>query len=92
MPSNPVQGAGYRFVGPKVIILTIIFYLIPLSAIIVYSLYRPFLSLLDPLMHDQNPLMYEEQLFILVASAGALGSLVRALRFFYWYVGNRELV
>lgn len=34
----------------------------------------------------------EERLFLIVALAGALGSLVHALRSFYWYVGNRELV
>jgi hypothetical protein len=34
----------------------------------------------------------EERLFFIVALAGALGSLVHALRSFYWYVGNRELV
>ena len=34
----------------------------------------------------------EGRLFLIVALAGALGSLVHALRSFYWYVGNRELV
>lgn len=34
----------------------------------------------------------EERLLLIVAFAGALGSLVHALRSFYWYVGNRELV
>jgi hypothetical protein len=34
----------------------------------------------------------EERLFLIVALAGALGSSVHALRSFYWYVGNRELV
>lgn len=38
------------------------------------------------------PLSDEERLFLIVALAGALGSLVHALRSFYWYVGNRELV
>lgn len=34
----------------------------------------------------------EERLLILVMTAGALGSLVHALRSAYWYVGNRNLV
>ncbi|MGE5457580.1 MAG: hypothetical protein ACM3RX_04435 [Methanococcaceae archaeon] len=38
------------------------------------------------------PLSDEERLFLIVALAGALGSSVHALRSFYWYVGNRELV
>jgi hypothetical protein len=37
--------------------------------------------------------MWDEQRFlILVMTAGALGSLVHALRSAYWYVGNRNLV
>jgi hypothetical protein len=31
-------------------------------------------------------------LFIIVALAGSLGSLVHALRSVYWYIGNRSLV
>ncbi len=34
----------------------------------------------------------EQRLLILVVAAGALGSLVHALRSAYWYVGNRNLV
>ena len=34
----------------------------------------------------------EQRLLILVITAGALGSLVHALRSAYWYVGNRNLV
>jgi hypothetical protein len=34
----------------------------------------------------------EARLIFIVAMAGALGSLVHALRSLYWYVGNRELV
>ena len=34
----------------------------------------------------------EQRLLILVIAAGALGSLVHALRSAYWYVGNRNLV
>ncbi len=34
----------------------------------------------------------EVRLLLIVALAGALGSLVHALRSLYWYVGNRELV
>jgi hypothetical protein len=35
---------------------------------------------------------YEVRLFLIVVLAGALGSLVHALRSLYWYVGNRALV
>lgn len=35
---------------------------------------------------------YEMRLILLVAMAGALGSLVHAFRSFFWYVGNREFV
>jgi hypothetical protein len=35
---------------------------------------------------------HEQRLLILVMTAGALGSLVHALRSAYWYVGNRNLV
>jgi len=38
------------------------------------------------------PISDEQRLFFIIALAGALGSLVHALRSFYWYVGNRELV
>jgi len=34
----------------------------------------------------------EVRLIFIVAMAGALGSMVHALRSLYWYVGNRELV
>ncbi|MBM3150358.1 MAG: hypothetical protein FJZ88_10110 [Chloroflexi bacterium] len=34
----------------------------------------------------------EVRLIFIVAMAGALGSLVHALRSLYWYIGNRELV
>lgn len=44
------------------------------------------------LFRHEFPLTDEERLFFIVALAGALGSLVHALRSFYWYVGNRELV
>ena len=44
------------------------------------------------LFRQEFPLTDEERLFFIVALAGALGSLVHALRSFYWYVGNRELV
>ena len=37
--------------------------------------------------------IYDEiRLLFIVSFAGALGSLVHALRSFYWYIGNRELV
>lgn len=33
----------------------------------------------------------EAQLFVIVALAGALGSMIHSFRSFAWYVGNREL-
>jgi hypothetical protein len=44
------------------------------------------------LFRQEFPISEDGRLFIIVALAGALGSLVHALRSFYWYVGNRELV
>jgi len=38
------------------------------------------------------PVSDEVRLILIVALAGALGSLVHALRSLYWYAGNRELV
>ena len=38
------------------------------------------------------PISDEARLLLIVAVAGALGALVHALRSFYWYVGNRQLV
>ena len=52
----------------------------------------------QPSEHDVNlfgvtwKMSDEERLLILVMTAGALGSLVHALRSAYWYVGNRNLV
>lgn len=79
--ANPAQGPGDRFVGPAGIVLTK-FYLILLSGTIVYNLVYSWLP--------QEP--GEKDLFLLVASAGALGSLVHALRSFYRIIGNCELV
>ncbi len=42
---------------------------------------------------SSNPSIDSEvQLFALVLLAGALGSMVHALRSLYWYIGNRQLV
>jgi hypothetical protein len=38
------------------------------------------------------PVADEVRLIVIVAMAGALGSLVHALRSVYWYIGHRELV
>ena len=38
------------------------------------------------------PTVTDERMFFLVLLAGALGGLVHALRSFFWYVGQRELV
>jgi hypothetical protein len=79
--ANPAQGPGDRFVGPAGIVLTK-FYLILLSGTIVYNLVYSWLP--------QE--LGEKDLFLLVASAGAPGSLVHALRSFYRIIGNCELV
>ena len=106
-PTNPAEGPGDRFVGPTGIVLTMT-YLLLLSAIIIYSLVQfwpPQEPACPPVNSSNLPvnlpvtfflwpvtISYEGRMFLIVALAGALGSLVHALRSFYWYVGNRELI
>lgn len=40
---------------------------------------------------DRFSITVDEQLFVVVALAGALGGLVHALRSIVWYIGNRQL-
>ncbi len=102
-PTNPLQGPGNRFVGFNGIVL-IAAYLFLFSVILIYSLVQfwPPQALAFSSMNSSNspvtfilwefPISEEGRLFLIVALAGALGSLVHALRSFYWYVGNRDLI
>jgi len=96
-PTNPLQGPGNRFVGNKGIIL-IGTYLLLFSVILIYSLIQfwplQVNSSNSPITLFQWKFFVSDEgrLFIIVAIAGALGSLVHALKSFYWYVGNRELI
>jgi hypothetical protein len=104
--TNSAQGPGHKFVGPIGIVLTLT-YLFLFSAIIICSLVQfwPHPASIDRKANSSNspvlPVTFfewtfeptdEERLLLIVAFAGALGSLVHALRSFYWYVGNRDLV
>lgn len=99
---NPaLQSSSGNIVGLPGILL-MIFFLIFLSVFVIYSLIQ-FLpnesltessnasSAVDYLIWKIN-VKPETQLFITVALAGLLGSLVHTVRSFYWYVGNRALV
>ena len=96
-PINPLQGPGSGFVGNKGIIL-IGNYLFLFSVILIYSLIQfwplQVNSSNSPITLFQWEFFVSDEgrLFIIVAIAGALGSLVHALKSFYWYVGNRELI
>lgn len=92
---------GQKRVGPVGIVLLIV-YVIVLSVVAVYGLIR---FLPEPTSASQNagmlptvtffvwtfPASQEVRLFITVALAGLLGSLVHVLRSLYWYIGNRVL-
>lgn len=43
------------------------------------------------LWEKEHEITLNESLFLLVMASGSLGALLRALRSFYWYAGNREL-
>ena len=94
--------AGANPVGPTGIALTAA-YLIVFSVLLLYH----FVRLWPPAVPAGSsavtsspvaflfwafPISGEARLLLIVAVAGALGALVHALRSFYWYVGNRELV
>ncbi|MDY9927800.1 hypothetical protein [Methanosarcina sp.] len=105
-PVNSPQGPDDRFVMYIGIVL-ILTYLFLFFAIIIYSLVQfwPHPAFIDGKANFWNspvsPVIFfewsfeptdEERLLLIVAFAGALGSLVHALRSFYWYVGDRDLV
>jgi hypothetical protein len=95
-------GVGASLVGPAGIIL-ITAYLILAAVLLLYSLVQfwPPPTLAAGSAPISSPVAFlfwtlsvsdEVRLLFIVAMAGALGSLVHALRSLYWYVGNRELV
>ena len=102
-PAAPKRiGVGASLVGPIGVVL-ITAYLILASILLLYSLVQfwppptpatgsaPALSPVTFLFWTLS-VSDEVRLIFIVALAGALGSLVHALRSLYWYVGNRELV
>ncbi len=95
-------GVGASLVPPVGIVL-ITAYLILASILLLYGLVQFWPSPIPtegsaPASSPANFLFWtltvsdEVRLIFIVAMAGALGSLVHALRSLYWYVGNRELV
>lgn len=95
-------GVGASLVGPVGIIL-ITAYLILASVLLLYGLVQvwPPPAPATGSAPTSSPVAFlfwtfsvsdEVRLIFIVAMAGALGSLVHALRSLYWYVGNRELV
>ena len=105
-PKEPVvperRGVGASLVGPVGIVL-ITAYLILASILLLYSLVQfwPPPTSAEGTAQASSAVAFlfwtlsvsdEVRLIFIVAMAGALGSLVHALRSLYWYVGNRELV
>ncbi len=102
-PAAPKRtGVGASLVGPIGVIL-ITAYLILASILLLYSLVQfwPPPTPATGSAPTSSPVAFlfwtlavsdEVRLIFIVALAGALGSLVHALRSLYWYVGNRELV
>jgi hypothetical protein len=105
-PKEPVRakrtGVGASLVGPVGIVL-ITAYLILAAILLLYSLVQFWpppapaegaasTSASVTFFFWTFPVLDEVRLIFIVAMAGALGSLVHALRSLYWYVGNRELV
>jgi hypothetical protein len=81
-PKNPLAAP----VGLAGVILVMI-YLILLALLLLYGL-----VLFWPSSTPVLPISAESNLILVAALGGALGSLVHALRSFYWYVGHRALV
>ena len=95
-------GVGANLVPPVGIVL-ITAYLILVSFLLMYGLVQfwPLPTPAEGPAPVSSPVTFlfctllvsdEVRLIFIVAMAGALGSLVHALRSLYWYVGNRELV
>lgn len=97
----PHSTVGENFVGPIGIVL-ITAYLILLCIFLLYSVaaFWPSATLAGESAPSSLPITFfgltfsvsdEVRLLLIVALAGALGSLVHALRSFFYYVGNRGL-
>jgi len=93
---------GAKTVGPIGIVL-IMAYLILFSILLLHGLVQfwPPATPAEGTAPTSSPVTFllwtfsisnEMRLFLIVGLAGALGSLVHALRSLYWYVGNRALV
>lgn len=93
---------GARTVGPIGIVL-IMAYLILFSILLLHGVVQfwPPATPAEGTAPISSPVTFllwtfsisnEMRLFLIVGLAGALGSLVHALRSLYWYVGNRALV
>jgi len=102
-PAAPKRtGVGASTVGPIGVVL-ITAYLILAALLLLYGLVQfwPLPTPAEGSAPTSSPVTFffwtlsvsdEVRLIIIVAMAGALGSLVHALRSIYWYIGNRELV
>jgi hypothetical protein len=95
--TNQVQEEKNR-VGPVGIVLITIYFIL-FAVLLLYALVKLWpaggaapASSSVTLFRWTFSISDEVRLFLIVAMSGALGSLVHALRSFYWYVGNRELV
>ena len=92
-------GKPVGFVGKLVITI----YLLLFSILLLYGLIQFWPSSTQPsggspsapsitFLYWQIYISEDVRLILIVAMAGALGSMVASLRSLYWYVGNRELV
>jgi hypothetical protein len=92
-----------KFFVPTGGVVIIALYLIALGIFIIFGLlaFWPPSSSIGPNELEHNSVLFlnssfeissEIRLMLIVAMAGALGSLVHATRSFFWYVGNRALV
>ncbi len=102
-PAAPKRtGVGASLVGPVGIVL-ITAYLILAAVLLLYGLVQfwPPPAPATGSAPTSSPVTFlfwtlsvsdEVRLIFIVAMAGAMGSLVHALRSLYWYVGNRDLV
>lgn len=91
------HGPGEFHVGPKVIVLItgymILFTILLLSSLVLFWPCVTKDSGCDPVVYLWKfPIFGEVRSLVNVMLAGALGSMVHALRSFYKYVGHRELV
>ncbi len=99
--ASPEHAFGSQIVGP-VGIVGVTVYLVLFSLLLIFGLVRLWpepagdtstttASTVSVLFWDIST-SDEIRLLLIVAMAGALGSLVHAIRSVYWYVGHRKLV